>query len=128
MSLSEHEQKVLDQIEQDLSGADQRTPRLLRQTRQSRPRPGHRRMVATTASGVTVGFALVLAGLTANSVALAIVGFLVIVGTLAYAARLATGRGPAKRLPKSGQPQPAAAIEDVRPQLKRPWRRPTDGD
>jgi len=68
MPLSEHEQRVLEQLERDL-GADPKLGRTLAQGSRQRGR------IAIGAFGVIVGLGVVLIGVVANIVPLGIIGF-----------------------------------------------------
>lgn len=68
MPLSEHEQRVLEQLERDL-GTDPKLGRTMAQG------PRQRGRIAVGAMGVIVGLGVVLIGVVANIVPLGIVGF-----------------------------------------------------
>ncbi|MEP7021184.1 MAG: DUF3040 domain-containing protein [Pseudonocardiales bacterium] len=80
--LSEHEQKLLDQIEQALYAED---PKFASAVRSARSRSRTRRSVVFCILGVLVGLGLVLVGLVANIIVLSVVGFVLVVGACAYA-------------------------------------------
>ena len=75
MALSEHEQRLLDQMERALSAED---PRLASTLRGSTPTRRRRRTLLLSLSGFVVGLALLLVGaLQRQLVALSVVGFVV---------------------------------------------------
>ncbi|MCW2522656.1 MAG: hypothetical protein JWO63_991 [Frankiales bacterium] len=76
MPLSEHEQRLLEQIEQALYAED---PKFASSVRAARPRNRTRTMLAASVVGVLVGLGVVLVGLTQNLIALGVVGFVLIV-------------------------------------------------
>ena len=80
MPLSEHEQRLLDEIEQALYAED---PKFASSVRSARPRNRARTLLALSVIGVLVGLAVVLVGLTANLILLGVLGFVLIVSSLA---------------------------------------------
>ena len=76
MPLSEHEQRLFDQIEQALYAED---PKFASSVRSARPRNRARTMLALSVIGVIVGLAIVLIGLTGNVILLGVLGFVLIV-------------------------------------------------
>jgi uncharacterized membrane protein len=87
--LSEHEQRLFDQIEQALLAED---PKFAASVRSARPRNRARTLLALSVVGVVAGIAVVLVGLTANVIAVGVLGFVLIVSSCGVAA--ATLRGP----------------------------------
>ena len=88
--LSEHEQRLLDEIEQALYAED---PKFASSVRSAR---GHRRLrswVLLCVLGVIAGLALVLVGLLSNIIVLSVVGFVLLVGACAYSAQSLRNRG-----------------------------------
>jgi hypothetical protein len=83
MPLSEHEQRLLDQIEQALYAED---PKFASSVSAARPRNRTRTMLAVSVLGVLVGLAVVLVGLTQNLIPVGVVGFVLIVGSCVLAA------------------------------------------
>ncbi|MEO9138081.1 MAG: DUF3040 domain-containing protein [Jatrophihabitans sp.] len=88
MPLSEHEQNLLDQIEQALYAED---PKFAATVRSARSRSRTRRAVILSVLGVIAGLALVLVGLVSQIIALSVVGFVLVVGSAAYAATAIRG-------------------------------------
>ncbi|MDT4925282.1 MAG: hypothetical protein QOG01_2995 [Pseudonocardiales bacterium] len=87
--LSEHEQRLLDQIEQALYAED---PKFAASVRSARTRSRTRRSAALCVLGVLVGLSLVLVGLITNIIALSVGGFVLVVGACGYAAQVLRGR------------------------------------
>ena len=83
MPLSEHEQRLLDQIEQALYAED---PKFAANVRSVRRRGSGRRWIPVTIAGVLVGLVVVMVGLTAKLPVLGVVGFVLILASCAYAA------------------------------------------
>jgi DUF3040 family protein len=93
-SLSEHEQRILAEIERNLAAED---PDFVRQVSEARPTKDSARLLRLSIFGFVVGLALLL-GYTTNLV-LGVLGFLVmlgsVVGVVSSARDLAaTGRSP----------------------------------
>lgn len=96
MPLSEHEQRLLDEIEQALYAED---PKFASSVRSARPRNRARMLLALSVLGVVVGLAVVMIGLTANLTLLGVLGFVLIVGCCVGAAGVL--RGPRRSGPTS---------------------------
>jgi hypothetical protein len=88
MPLSEHEQRLLDEIEQALYAED---PKFASSVRSARPRNRARIMLASSVVGVLLGLAVVMVGLTANLILLGVLGFVLIVGSCVAAASALRG-------------------------------------
>ncbi len=78
MPLSEHEQRLLDEIEQALYAED---PKFASSVRSARPRNRTRLMLVLSAVGVLVGLAVVIVGLATTLTFLGVVGFVLIVAS-----------------------------------------------
>ena len=85
MPLSDHEQRLLDQIEQALYAED---PKFAANVRSVRKRPVTRRWIPISIVGVVLGLCVVLVGLMAKQVAVGVGGFVVILAAVAYATRM----------------------------------------
>jgi Protein of unknown function (DUF3040) len=88
--LSDHEQRLLDEIEQALYAED---PKFAASVRSARARSRTRRSALLCALGVLAGLALVLVGLVTNIIALSVIGFVLVVGSCGYAVQVLRGRG-----------------------------------
>ncbi len=82
MPLSDHEQRLLDQIEQALYAED---PKFASAVRSARSRSRIRRSVVLCVFGVLAGLCLVLVGLVANIIVLSVVGFVLVVAACGLA-------------------------------------------
>lgn len=89
MPLSEHEQRLLDQIEQALYADD---PKFASSVRSVRTRSHARRFVMLCILGVIAGLVLVLVGLLTNFIVLSVVGFVLVVGSCVFGAQLIRNR------------------------------------
>jgi hypothetical protein len=87
--LSDHEQRLLDEIEQALYAED---PKFAASVRSARTRSRTRRSAALCVLGVVAGLALVLVGLIATLVVLSVIGFVLVVGSCGYAVQVVRGR------------------------------------
>jgi hypothetical protein len=96
MPLSEHEQRLLNEIEQALYAED---PKFASSVRSARPRNRARTMLVLSVIGVLVGLSVVLVGLTANLIAIGVLGFVLIVGSCVLA--VTALRGPRQSGPLS---------------------------
>jgi hypothetical protein len=87
--LSDHEQRLLDEIEQALYAED---PKFATSVRLARTRSRTRRSAVLCVLGIVAGLALVLVGLIANLIALSVVGFVFVVAACGYAVQVVRGR------------------------------------
>ena len=110
MPLSEHEQRLLDEIEQALYAED---PKFAATVRSARAHRRVRSSVLFCVLGVVAGLALVLVGLLANLVVLSVVGFVLLVAACGYGAQTLHQRssngssspgsgGSSQRAPRAG--------------------------
>lgn len=102
MPLSEHEQRLLEQMERALYAED---PKFASSLRSATPRPGSRRRAAVGVLLALVGAGLLVAGSATSIVALGVLGFLVMLGGTFLVIR--TLRAPAEAAPAAGA-KPAA--------------------
>ncbi|MER5943439.1 MULTISPECIES: DUF3040 domain-containing protein [unclassified Streptomyces] len=110
MPLSEHEQRMLEQMERALYAED---PKFATALEGSGLRTYTRRRVYQAVAGFLVGIALLMAGMVAKQVWLSVVGFLVMLGCAVLAV---TGW---RKAPKPGE-QPAGGTQARRqPRQKR---------
>jgi DUF3040 family protein len=86
--LSDHEQRLLDQIEQALYAED---PKFASAVRSARSRSRTRRSIMFSALGVLVGLGLVLVGLVASLIVLSVIGFVIVVAACGWAAQSLRG-------------------------------------
>jgi hypothetical protein len=101
--LSEHEQRLLDEIEQALYAEDPKFASSVRSARsRSRIRSRRRSSLLVSLLGIGLGLGLVLVGLLATVIVLSVVGFVMIVAGSAYAVQTIRHRA------SSGSADPAA--------------------
>jgi hypothetical protein len=137
--LSEHERRQLEQIEQALRAGDRRFAEAVHA---ADPRVHYRRRVIAAAPGFVIGTGLLLAGVVINVIAIAVAGFVVMLGCSLWAVNsyrrmtgVTTGRVPAKGR-SSGEGRPAAkgrragkqAGSGLMGRLEERWRRRQAGD
>ncbi|MHB9862461.1 DUF3040 domain-containing protein [Streptomyces sp. YIM S03343] len=108
MPLSEHEQRMLEQMERALYAED---PKFASALEGSGLRTYTRRRVYQAVAGFLVGIALLMAGVVAQQIWVSVVGFLVMLGCAVLAV---TGW---RKAPKPGE-QPAGATAHTRRQPK----------
>jgi hypothetical protein len=90
--LSEHEQRLLEQIEQGLYAED---PKFASAVRRVRTGGGTRRRIILAVLGVIVGLGIVLVALLTKVIVVGVVGFILIVAACAYVI-IRPGRSSAK--------------------------------
>ncbi|EST23238.1 DUF3040 domain-containing protein [Streptomyces roseochromogenus] len=124
MPLSEHEQRMLEQMERALYAED---PKFASALEGSGLRTYTRRRVYQAVAGFLVGIALLMAGMVAQLIWVSVVGFLVMLGCAVLAV---TGW---RKGPKPGE-QPAGAVRrQARPKrsmmdrIEERWQRRRDG-
>jgi hypothetical protein len=96
MPLSEHEQRQIEQIERALRASD---PRFADAVRAADPRVHYKRRIIGAALGFLIGVGLLLAGVAADVIAVAVAGFVVMLACSLWAVtsyRRMTGSAPAK--------------------------------
>ena len=119
MPLSEHEQRLLDQIERALYQED---PKFASTVRSTDLRTHMKRRLRRAALVLVLGFGLMLGGVVANIPVLGIAGFVVMLGALVLAL------SSWKRLGSSGSAALRPVGRDGKPRDRRPQRtRPADG-
>ena len=120
MPLSDHEQRLLDEIEQALYAED---PKFAASVRKARARSRTRRSAVLCAFGVVAGLALVLVGLLTTLIALSVVGFVLVVGSCGYAAQLLRGHGHGAPAPEgstsSRAPRPTGLKSRMEERLRK---------
>lgn len=89
MPLSEHEQRLLDQIEQALYAED---PKFASSVRSARSGLRARRWIVLACFGIAAGLAVVLVGLATKIVVLGVFGFVLILGSCVYIATALSNR------------------------------------
>ncbi|MDX2596655.1 MULTISPECIES: DUF3040 domain-containing protein [Streptomyces] len=124
MPLSEHEQRMLEQMERALYAED---PKFASALEGSGLRTYTRRRVYQAVAGFLVGIALLMAGMVAKQIWVSVVGFLVMLGCAVLAV---TGW---RKAPKPGeQPAAGAVRSQVRPKrsmmdrIEQRWQRRRD--
>ncbi|MFF3664752.1 DUF3040 domain-containing protein [Microtetraspora malaysiensis] len=124
MPLSEHEQRLLDQIEQGLYAED---PKWANAVRISDPRSHYKRRLLKASLGFALGVVLLMVGVVANEIWLGVAGFVVMLATCLW------GLSSWKRMNGFGVESPAPRAPARRPQrrgfmdrMEERWRRRTD--
>ncbi|MGH3239083.1 MAG: DUF3040 domain-containing protein [Spirillospora sp.] len=143
MPLSEHEQRMLEQIESALYAED---PKFAHAVRSTSPQVHYKRRIVKAAFGFVVGVGALMAGLVINqgsvTIAVSVTGFLLMVACCVWAltswkrmtgignepARGSGGRaGRGGRQPRQAR-QPKQAKTGFMERMEERWRRRTEGD
>jgi Flp pilus assembly protein TadB len=126
MPLSEHEQRLLEQMERALYAEDPKFASSLRSTPGVRAARGR---AALGVLGVLAGLGLLIAGVATTIIAIGVLGFVVmLVGTVIIYSAFST-RGAETSTAESGPaaPQPPAA-PGFMDRMEDRWRRRSEGD
>jgi Flp pilus assembly protein TadB len=125
--LSDHEQRLLDEIERALYEED---PKFAASVRAARGRSRTRRAIALCILGALVGLALVLVGLVFQIIALSVVGFVFVVGACGYAVQRLRGRDSSTTPagPEVGPSSAAARQQGLRSRMEDRLRRRFEQD
>jgi DUF3040 family protein len=135
MPLSEHEQRQFEQIEQALRASD---PRFADAVRAAGPRMHYTRRIIGAALGFLIGIGLLLAGVGANVIPIAVAGFVIMLACSLWAVtsyRRMTGN-PTAKAGRSGKMRRAASGRQASRQsgsglmgrLEERWRHRQQGD
>lgn len=134
MPLSEHEQRVLEQMEHAIQAED---PKFATAMRGRTPRARQRRRILLGSVGVVVGLVLVILGVARSVVPLAVAGFVLMLAAGALAAtpprKTAAGHGPIGAVGADGVTRPRAKRHHPKrsgtfmQRLEQRWDRRRDG-
>lgn len=130
MPLSEHEQRLLEQMERQLYADD---PKLASTLRGSRRSLGHRHQVIVGVLGILVGLGLLVAGVASQLWILGVAGFLVMLAGGWWASSGWNGGGSAatgvSHPSSGGSGQPSAPRKNgFMSRIEERWERRRDGD
>ena len=132
MPLSEHEQRMLEQIEKALYAED---PKFAHSVRARDPRVHYRRRMIQAAAGFLLGVGLLLAGVITKIVPMSVAGFLVMLTCAMWALtswRHMNGTiprgGPAPTRKRRGRGRSRETGEGFMERLEERWRRRQEGD
>jgi hypothetical protein len=128
--LSEHEQRLLDQIEQALYAED---PKWANTVRISDPRSHYRRRLVKASIGFILGIVLLMVGVVIKQIPLGVGGFVVMLAACLWGLsswKRMNGFGEAAAAAPSDQPQGKAGRRGSRPsfmeRVEERWRRRHD--
>ncbi|WP_433325032.1 DUF3040 domain-containing protein [Spirillospora sp. CA-294931] len=129
MPLSEHEQRMLEQIEQQLYAED---PKFAHAVRSTNPQIHYKRRIVKAALGFVVGVCALMAGLVMNAgtatIAISVTGFLLMVLCCVWALtswKRMTGIGAeAASGTREGKPEKTGFMD----RMEERWRRRTEGE
>ena len=117
MPLSEHEQRLLDQMERALYAED---PKFATSMRNPNPLAGDKRRIALGVLALLAGMGLLVAGVATKLVIVGVIGFLAMLGGLWLAVAALRPSVPAK--PTGAAPAQPAAGRTTRAAVSRPRR------
>jgi hypothetical protein len=118
--LSEHEQHLLEQMEQAMYAED---PKFASAMRGRTPKARQRRRLLLGCVGVLVGLVLVVLGVTNSLIWLSVVGFVLMLAGAAFAATPERKAGPVGMVGRDGSPMPRRGRGATRaPRASRPTR------
>jgi len=131
--LSEHEERLLDQIERALEAED---PKFAHAVRTSDPRAHYKRRVVKAGLGFLIGVGLLLAGVVSKYIWIGVAGFLVMLATAMWAltswrriSGSAAKRAPAARPVRARRRgRSRASGHGFMERLEERWRRRQEGD
>ena len=125
MPLSDHEQRLLDQIEQALYADD---PKFASAVRSGRGGWRARRLLALAILGVLAGLALVLVGLISTVIVLSIIGFVLVVASCALGLQALRGRLAVRNSEEPAQPSRPVRPSGLRTRMEERMRRRFEDD
>lgn len=126
MPLSEHEQRVLEQMEQAMYADD---PKFASTMRGRSARARQRRRFVLGGVGLLVGLVLVIVGVAqSGGVPIAVLGFVLMLGGAAFAANPQPKGGPADSDGQRRRPDRGPARESFLARLEQRWDRRRDGE
>ncbi|TDC49885.1 DUF3040 domain-containing protein [Actinomadura sp. KC345] len=136
MPLSEHEQRMLEQIESALYAED---PKFAHAVRSTNPQVHYKRRIVKAAFGFVVGVCTLMAGLVINAgtvtIAVSVTGFLLMVVCCVWALtswKRMAGIGEESAAPQGGGGQQAGPAKPAKAgfmeRMEERWRRRSEGD
>lgn len=123
MPLSEHEQRLLDQIERALYAED---PKFATSVRARDLRSHYRLRMARSAVAFVAGLVLLFVGVISRVVAIGVLGFVVMLGALLFGLtswQRLTGHRDARPSRRRSDPDPAPPRPSLMNRLEERWRR-----
>jgi hypothetical protein len=128
MPLSEHEQRMLEQIEKALYAED---PKFAHSVRARDPRVHYRRRVILAVIGFLLGVGLLVAGVIIKYIPMGVAGFLVMLTCAMWALtswRHMSGLGPQRTPARKRRPRSQPTGQGFMERLEERWRRRQEGD
>jgi hypothetical protein len=124
--LSEHEQRLLEQMERALYAED---PKFASSLRSAGPRPGSRRKAAVGVLTALLGVALLITGAATSIVVVGVVGFLaMLLGTFLVITTLRAQPESAAAAAQTGKPAPKPQKAGFMDRVEERFRKRRDGD
>ncbi|TQN31994.1 DUF3040 family protein [Haloactinospora alba] len=129
MPLSEHEQRMLDQIEQALYAED---PKFANTVRQTTPAVHYKRWIVKASIGFALGIILLMAGVFLQQPVVSIIGFVAMLACALWGMsgwrRAAGGGGTEKTAAASRPKQRRQQRPGMMQRFEERWRRRQEGD
>lgn len=126
--LSEHEQRMLDQIEQGLYAED---PKFAHSVRATDPHVLYKRRLLKAALGFLVGVSLLMAGVISKIPAIGVAGFVVMLACCMWGfsswKRVSSGAGGEPPTRSGGRRTPRASRGSFMERMEERWRRRREG-
>ncbi|RCV56701.1 DUF3040 domain-containing protein [Marinitenerispora sediminis] len=128
MPLSEHEQRMLEQIERALYAED---PKFANTVRQTNPQVHYKRWIIKASIGFVLGVCLLMGGVIAKAPAVGAIGFIVMLACTLWGLsgwRRVAGSSPGET---AGTPQPRQRRQQrpgMMDRFEERWRRRQEGD
>jgi hypothetical protein len=121
--LSDHEQRLLDQIERGLYAED---PKFAQSVQGADPRTHFKKRVAKAAMGFVLGVALLMAGVISKIIVVGVIGFVVMLACAVWGLsswKRMAGLGGDASARSSDQPRPEPPRGKFMDRLEERWRR-----
>ena len=133
MPLSDHEQRLLEQMERALYQED---PKFASSLRSGRSGGIDRRKIAVGVAGVVLGLVTVVAGVAVSQPIVGIVGFVIMIAGAFWAwlgsrgtnGKGAEGEGETPSAPPSAAPKAARGQTDFMSKMEERWRKRREGN
>lgn len=125
MPLSEHEQRLFEQIERSLA----EDPKFASAVRSTDPRSRARRRILLAAIAVLLGLAVVVFGVADKNPLLGVTGFVVMLAAAAFGIQsLRRGRNPQVRAVDGAKPRRGSRRSSLLDRLEDRWRNRPEGE
>lgn len=124
MPLSEHEQRLFEEIERSLA----EDPKFASAVRSTDPRVHARRRLVLAVLTIVIGLGLVVFGTVSGELLLGAGGFVVMLGAAAFAMRSRRAKTPTLRVVDGSASRPTRRRPSLVDRLEERWRRRPEGN